>query len=305
MRQLSLRRYDPKERNDERLLALWGSAGNELKAASLCSATQYLHFEAEALQGRWRGLLEPREWLAAAVPGLAGYAPQGVTNERIVELFAASPQPLDLPFNELAIKRVISCEIQRGADYGVKKLPSIQTPFGQLWLSALPEIFTPMNNSLEHRLTKLSFPISVVLGYTDVSMPILRRLAKGGVLLLADKAQYFIMAGRRLGHFDLTGEGIQVHTLEKTHEKNRLNPVVDLGHLPVRLEFVLQESVLDLSELKALNEGGILPLVPGAERSVELRANGLRLARGELVQLDGSLGVELMELFIEGNEHVE
>ncbi|AZE72351.1 Type III secretion inner membrane protein (YscQ) [Pseudomonas synxantha] len=304
MRQLSLRRYDWKERNDERLLALWRSAGSELKAASLCSATQYLHFEAQALQGSWRGLLEPREWLAAAVPGLAGYAPQGVTCERIVELFAASPQPLDLPFNELAIKRVTSCEMRRGGDYGVRKLPCIHTPFGQLWLAALPEIFTPMNNSLEHGLTKLSFPISVVLGYTDVSMPVLHRLAKGGVLLLANKAQYFTVAGRRLGHFDLTEEGIHVHTLEKTHE-SRLSPVVDLGHLPVRLEFVLQESVLDLSELKALNEGGILPLVPGAERSVELRANGLRLARGELVQLDGSLGVELMELFVEGNEHVE
>lgn len=81
-------------------------------------------------------------------------------------------------------------------------------------------------------------------------------------------------------------------------------PLADLDRLPVRLEFVLQQSEVTLDELRELCRSNVLPLSADAERRVELRANGALLGRGELVQLDGRLGVEVAQ-WLGGSGDVE
>ncbi|WP_322784188.1 FliM/FliN family flagellar motor switch protein [Pseudomonas sp. PCH199] len=74
-------------------------------------------------------------------------------------------------------------------------------------------------------------------------------------------------------------------------------PDVDLGSLPVRLEFVLATHEIDLATLSQIIEGQLIPLAGDAARHIEVRANGKPVARGELVQLDEQLGVELLEVY--------
>lgn len=64
----------------------------------------------------------------------------------------------------------------------------------------------------------------------------------------------------------------------------------------MRLEFVLHEQCISLAELAALIEGQVLALAPSVLGHIEVRANGRMLARGELVQLGESLGVELQQI---------
>jgi type III secretion protein Q len=71
----------------------------------------------------------------------------------------------------------------------------------------------------------------------------------------------------------------------------------DLNHLPVRLEFVLATHDITLGELAAFVTGQAIPLATDAAHRIEVRANGKMVARGELVQLDEQLGVELLEVF--------
>lgn len=69
-----------------------------------------------------------------------------------------------------------------------------------------------------------------------------------------------------------------------------------LAELPLRLEFILQQSTVSVSQLGDLYLGQLLPLIPNAEKLIEVKANGVLIARGELVQVDGRLGVELSEI---------
>ena len=72
----------------------------------------------------------------------------------------------------------------------------------------------------------------------------------------------------------------------------------------VELVFVLQRERMTFAELQQVGHTHMLALSPGAEQRVEVRVNDTLLARGELVQLDGRLGVEIDQWFA-GNAHVE
>jgi type III secretion protein Q len=65
----------------------------------------------------------------------------------------------------------------------------------------------------------------------------------------------------------------------------------------VRLEFILATHDIDLATLSQIVDGQLIPLGDDAARHIEVRANGKRVARGELVQLDEQLGVELIEVY--------
>ena len=66
---------------------------------------------------------------------------------------------------------------------------------------------------------------------------------------------------------------------------------------PVRLEFLLPSHETDLATLSRIIDGQLIPLTEDAARHIEVRANGKPVARGELVQLDGQLAVELLQVY--------
>ena len=72
---------------------------------------------------------------------------------------------------------------------------------------------------------------------------------------------------------------------------------VELDALPVRLEFLLASHDIDLGTLSRIIDGQLIPLAADAARHIEVRANGKPVARGELVQLDEQLGVELLAVY--------
>lgn len=80
---------------------------------------------------------------------------------------------------------------------------------------------------------------------------------------------------------------------ESQVEYNDVVAVNDMRQLPIQLEFVLHNQRLTLVELQAMYQGKILSLPADAELHVEIRANGASVGYGELVQLDGHLGVEI------------
>lgn len=84
-------------------------------------------------------------------------------------------------------------------------------------------------------------------------------------------------------------------TVADANEQNA--PGSDLGSVPVRLEFVLATHDTDLATLSQIIDGQLIPLADDAAQHIEVRANGKRVARGELVQLDEQLGVELLEIY--------
>ena len=85
-----------------------------------------------------------------------------------------------------------------------------------------------------------------------------------------------------------------------SHEE--LNPeMMEAGEsavssLPVQLTFTAGEIVIPLQKLYALNSGEVIHLQRSATSEVDICANGVCIGKGELVDIDGSLAVEVKTL---------
>ncbi|WP_159910935.1 type III secretion system cytoplasmic ring protein SctQ [Pantoea sp. 18069] len=76
-----------------------------------------------------------------------------------------------------------------------------------------------------------------------------------------------------------------------------LSEAASFDAIPVRLSFDLGEISLTLAELRALQPGQAIRLGHPVANAVRIRANGALIGEGELVEIDGLLGVSVRQLF--------
>jgi type III secretion protein Q len=67
--------------------------------------------------------------------------------------------------------------------------------------------------------------------------------------------------------------------------------------VPLRVSFDLGELTLSLAQLRAMQPGQVLELGHPLAGAVRIRANGALVGDGELVEVDGQLGVAVRTLF--------
>ena len=72
--------------------------------------------------------------------------------------------------------------------------------------------------------------------------------------------------------------------------------VQELADVPVRITFDLGECTLPLCELSSLAAGYQFDLALPPQRTVNLRVNGARIGEGELIDIDGRIGVAITRL---------
>ena len=65
--------------------------------------------------------------------------------------------------------------------------------------------------------------------------------------------------------------------------------------LPVSLVFVAGELEVPLRELQRMAPGYVFELPQPVDGHVEVRANGRTIGRGELVEIDGRVGVRILD----------
>lgn len=74
---------------------------------------------------------------------------------------------------------------------------------------------------------------------------------------------------------------------------------IDPSHIAgveVRLEAVIGAATMTVAELMKLEKGSSIMLDSSLERDVELRLNGVAVARGELVAVGDHYGVRIVEI---------
>ncbi len=156
----------------------------------------------------------------------------------------------------------------------------------------------------------LALRLRVEIGHTDLPLRELETLVVGDSVLLQD-CWIDQEAGLWLG-WDAVGFRAvwQQDQLCITHLLNTRGlvmptdldsaPVGDALHalqdVPVRLSFDLGERMLCLGELKALQVGQVLDLRRPLSQAVHVRVNGALIGTGELVDIDGQMGVTLLSL---------
>ncbi|HET8729240.1 MAG TPA: FliM/FliN family flagellar motor switch protein, partial [Alphaproteobacteria bacterium] len=70
-----------------------------------------------------------------------------------------------------------------------------------------------------------------------------------------------------------------------------------LGDLPVQLVFELARTEIALSDLRTVAPGYVFELGRDRSQPVDILANGRRIGRGEVVQIEDELGVRVVRLF--------
>ncbi len=88
-------------------------------------------------------------------------------------------------------------------------------------------------------------------------------------------------------------EGIE----EEVDEAGLGAAVADLGSdVPIALVAVIGKTTADVEQLLAYHPGQVIDLGRPPSETVDLVANGKLIARGELVEMDGKLGVRILKL---------
>ncbi|WHS62121.1 FliM/FliN family flagellar motor switch protein [Pseudomonas sp. G2-4] len=306
MSALQLRRVDPWGHAHAQAVQRWRRAGWEAGLAKVPERADYLSFCAQGDGAPWRALILARDWLHHSLPALQSLLMQPCPLPRIVELFRAVPRPLSLEVDELRYSHLSDIESMAPVCLPTGEVPWLDTPRGRLWLTQLPPrtaLRGPMAN--DSWLKTLPLRLELILGVSHLSLASRIRLGEGDVLRITKAMQRCVVADQCLGVFTFTEEGLHMQpTVTEASPESPPEPAVeiDLGALPVRLEFLLATHDLDLAALSRIIAGQLIPLTDDAARHIEVRANGKPVALGELVQLDGQLGVELLKVYRDGDD---
>ncbi|MHC8367764.1 FliM/FliN family flagellar motor switch protein [Pseudomonas sp. ZT5P21] len=297
MRALMLRRVDALAHARTQAVQRWRRAGHRAGLGRPDRLPGYLRFRARSKEGDWRGLILARDWLHHSLPQLRALLAIECPLTSIVELFRAVPRPLPR-VDELAYQALVDIELTAPTELPTHDLPWFDMSGGRVWLTQLPPMGTT-NSSLgpDSWLADLPLCLQLLLGFSHLRQV---RLGQGDVLRITHRTDQCLLADQCIGVFTFTEEGVNMQsTVADSNQQvaTQANAEVELGAVPVRVEFLLATQEIDLGTLSQIIDGQLIPLAADAARHIEVRANGKRVARGELVQLDDQLGVELLEVF--------
>lgn len=174
----------------------------------------------------------------------------------------------------------------------------------------------PLSRSSGEMWDSLPILVQIAAGWTTLEMSTIRTLNIHDVVLMdeclvgGEIDKVFLRIGRRFG---VSGE-LSESTIKITDwleeimdeydgydEDNREADAAEgqagvLDQIPVRLHFDLGERTMPLADLKRLGPGYVLELGRELRRAVTIRANGKKIGEGELVDIDGYLGVSILSI---------
>ncbi|HEY6104546.1 MAG TPA: FliM/FliN family flagellar motor switch protein [Anaeromyxobacteraceae bacterium] len=251
----------------------------------------------------------------AALPGPAFVEADAALVARLVDRLAgaaeapaaASPTPLETSVLELlallaldavsadeAVERALSPRLARGGVAPESPLAvSLELDLGGLRgrgrLLLPPAAVRALAGppSVPDRLAPLALPASLRSGSSAVAAAELDVLSAGDVLLLdaAPSARSHLVLP---GGFRLSGT-----VEEETFHVEEMAMTEHAAMAPVTLEVELARVTLTLGDLARLEPGAALPLNLDRRGLVTLRAGERAVARGELVEIDGAVGVRI------------
>ncbi|VVD77299.1 type III secretion system cytoplasmic ring protein SctQ [Pandoraea anhela] len=281
----------------------------------------------------WQGWVEPGMWLEGVAHELASLACCADSEQLAARLFAVTANPLHLPMPELRYDILDVGAPVDGAALPEATLLKVRATECPVWLTRVPEVKAalpldlrgvrfPLDVELGRSRARIETLRRVQRGDVLIVRDVQRRLSCAGRIL----GGYGQAPGSAMLETWLHDA---IDNLGGMNEINGMNDMMDMddiddlapesGHpygdarygqserreqpavalpfeqLPVELVFVLQRQRMTLAELQQLGQARVLELQAGAEQRVEVRVNDTLLARGELVQLDGRLGVEITD----------
>jgi type III secretion system YscQ/HrcQ family protein len=159
---------------------------------------------------------------------------------------------------------------------------------------------------------QITWQIMVRIGFVDLSVGDLEDLKPGDTLLYTPEVELILPAGIRSRVSECGWRAVRdeinpyCFELKEFFERSALMEEntklqdeveavgkVELTDLPVRIHVVLSQIELSLKDLEGLTDGSVIQLDEEHPGAVQLVANSRVLGEGELVEIDGRLGVQI------------
>lgn len=154
-----------------------------------------------------------------------------------------------------------------------------------------------------HNWELLSKRIHFEIGSTQLSTAMLRDITSGDVVfldrcsLVQENTVFIPIASDLLLKGQVKGDTIVINGRCKDIEMNEKEPEsIDMDNLPIDLVFEVGEREIPLRELKTLQPGYTFTLDTPLEKPVTICANGHRIGKGELLDINNRIGVRVLEL---------
>ena len=167
-----------------------------------------------------------------------------------------------------------------------------------------------------HDASHLPVPLQLCLGETDLPLKRLYALRRGDVVFLTrpfiqNQQQLYLRNESPKGPWwgiSTRLEGTTLHILQApqvmitsdpslaTSESDAGDAELSIDQIPIRLSFDVGSKVVSLQELQTMQPGQTLDLGRPLQEYVTVRANGVVVGTGQLVEIDGRLGVSIASL---------
>jgi len=201
----------------------------------------------------------------------------------------------------------ISCELLVGTSE-TSQLIRLFVPASTLTRICLER---PSSQSLP-ALGDLTWPVQYTAGQIDVNVSVLSELELGDILILQSAPELLLprqavdpSSERGWSAVPISDDPFHIEIQDsfnrsgvmaeqaETQVTGNESQKPDLSALPVRLHVVLSQIELSLTELTGLVKGSVVELNRGKSDPVQLVANGKTIGSGELVEVEGKLGVQI------------
>jgi type III secretion protein Q len=249
----------------------------------------------------------PADWIEPAIAhALAGISAAVETLGRgPLQLAAIGPAPADGwvdGFHPLWLEARLGAECVAG----LLQLDSLSLLLLSSMMPAAGSATGPLTGSA------VPMPLLLSIGQTRLAVESLRRLRPRGVVFIAEPhgegpGELLLQTPEFNGRawaLRAALSGNSLHILERVRPMNTPSDSASedlsasLEQLPVRLSFDLGERMVTLAELQTLDAGSVLGLDRPLQDFVTIRVNGVAVGEGQLVEMDGRLGVMVSRLSI-------
>lgn len=161
---------------------------------------------------------------------------------------------------------------------------------------ALRELHAGNEALCRDALPDLAWTCRAVLAEVELAASEAATLAEGDTVLIEPKLALLLPGLRKGWHCASTDSNFSGLSIDKSLEMPEIerDQKLSVDELPVLFQVVLAEKVFTLSELRSLGAGSIVDLGRGDGDPVRLALNGKLLGSGELVRIEGQLGVRVL-----------
>lgn len=149
------------------------------------------------------------------------------------------------------------------------------------------------------------------VGWSCLPLSTIQLLKKGDLVQITLHQQTLTLKGWRGGKWNFEEMGIVIEDTMKEMEFTRDTPPLQsaappsgggllpgsLREIELSLEVVLGDAVLPLTQAIELEEGDFVPLTHGGLKATRLQLGNQTIASGELVEVEGKLGVILEQIY--------